>query len=220
MEYFEDTDIICMSQKHLCIEYEKQLHTNQNSKCTICKICNKCVKDCSSFCTYKAYIKSLSKQDSLLNQYFKEQDNLRIVTLYDSKPPFLSVKISLPKPKSSWHLTEWVAKYSNLKGNSRLVSILIATYYNSTTFRCNPSYSAIQKSTGLSKGTIVKAVHEIEHSREWIVMPPRGSSRSNSYFPNPRGAEVPDGYYSKRSLREDEECSNFHFRENDPFYGI
>jgi hypothetical protein len=92
------------------------------------------------------------------------------------------------KPKSSWHLVAWVIGFSKLKKSDKLVAAQIASHYNINRGDCYPSYNRLVSETGLSRGTVAKAIKNIKHDgTEWKVTT-HGSSeelslRSNKYIP-------------------------------------
>lgn len=123
------------------------------------------------------------KKEKIIKGYFQEKDN-KILRLYvKDKNGYKLKNFYLLKAKSSWQLTTWILKYSDLKPTARLVSAHLSVFYNLDRGTCHPTFDTLQRVTGLSRATVNKAVREIEQSREWIVIKP-GSHRANQYIPN------------------------------------
>lgn len=90
------------------------------------------------------------------------------------------------KATSSWRLVDWVIKYSNLKGHSKLVAAQVASYYGYHKGYSYPSYERLQHDTGLSRSTIARAIVEMKKSGEWIVVSKgtkTGRKVANEYYP-------------------------------------
>ena len=96
--------------------------------------------------------------------------------LYEKSKNFFITPASNPisgskfrKPKSSWHLVSWVMLHSRFKKSTKLVAAQIAAHYNKNEHVSFPSYERLMILTGLSRGTVAKAVKEIKNSDEWKV---------------------------------------------------
>lgn len=78
-------------------------------------------------------------------------------------------------------LTYLITQNSGLKKTALLVSIYLGTMYSSD-FGCSRcSMSTIVEQTGLSRRTVLSAVHEIIASGEWLASKSNGSA--SSYYP-------------------------------------
>lgn len=99
--------------------------------------------------------------------------------------PFTHI-LKHPIPQTSWKLTDWVIRFSNLKGKAKLVSAQIASFYNAKDKYSYPTYDDLMKSTGLSHSSIKRAIKEMKLSGEWLVIATNQTSyvrhTNNRYF--------------------------------------
>lgn len=88
-------------------------------------------------------------------------------------------------PKSQFNALKWVMMTSKLEGNSKLVEITIASYYNSDKGFAFPSQELIKFNTGLSARTVNNAVLKMKESGRWLVKQSFSEGRprtTNCYF--------------------------------------
>lgn len=72
-------------------------------------------------------------------------------------------------PKSQFNALKWIMMTSELKGNSKLVELTIASYYNLDKGFAFPSQELVGYNTGLSSRTISNAVTKMKESGRWLV---------------------------------------------------
>lgn len=108
----------------------------------------------------------------------------KLVDYYFSTTSFYPKKYRIAQ--NSWKLVDWIAKRSILKGNAKLVSMQIASYYSPKVGYSFPSYEDIINSAGVSYGTVARAIRDMKLSGEWIVISARSAPRSrhtnNRYY--------------------------------------
>lgn len=99
--------------------------------------------------------------------YFIKDKYPGIISDINDPEPFL---VEHRKPHTSWKLTDWVMRHSNLKGTNKLVSAQIASLYNKDEGYSYPTYEQIMQLTGISYSSVSRAIKAMKLSGEWIVI--------------------------------------------------